>query len=241
MSSVNLSFIKNIQLLLSTLGCLTSIKLAQGERQTIIKGKMCNCQNLYVLYITCNDIIKLKKIGFSPKRLNIDKIDIDSEIKSFSRFIKIKDVINENKIKDTYCFTEEKNHTGIFNGIMTSQCDFAILIYKHLRNKVSQERVEEIIREAVDIEIEFITISIPVRLIGMNADLMIQYIKYVADRLLVQLGFSKIYFEENPFDFMKTFSLDAKSNFFENRVTEYTHASTAKASIDSWDFGSNLF
>lgn len=120
-------------------------------------------------------------------------------------------------------------------------CQFAILIYKHLRNKVSQERVEEIIREAVDIEIEFITVSIPVRLIGMNSDLMIQYIKYVADRLLVQLGFNKIYLEENPFDFMKTFSLDAKSNFFENRVTEYTHASTAKASSDSWDFGSNLF
>ena len=120
--------------------------------------------------------------------------------------------------------------------------DFAILIYKHLLNHVSQERVEEIIREAVDIEIEFITVSIPVRLIGMNADLMVQYIKYVADRLLVQLGFNKIYFDENPFDFMRAFSLDAKSNFFENRVTEYTHASTAMPnSSDSWDFGSNLF
>jgi ribonucleotide reductase beta subunit family protein with ferritin-like domain len=114
--------------------------------------------------------------------------------------------------------------------------DFAVLMYSHLLNKVSQQRVEEIIREAVDIEIEFITKSIPCNMIGMNTELMVEYIKYVADRLLNQLEFEKIYFVENPFDFMKVFSLDGKSNFFENRVTEYIHASSAKATEDSWDF-----
>lgn len=114
--------------------------------------------------------------------------------------------------------------------------NFAILLYQHLNNKVSQERIEEILREAVEIEIEFITLSIPCRLIGMNSDLMTQYVKYVADRLLVQLDFKKIYNEENPFDFMKTFGLENKTNFFEQRTTEYVHASTASARDDSWDF-----
>ena len=100
--------------------------------------------------------------------------------------------------------------------------DFAVLLYKHLNNKISQERVEEIIREAVEIEEEFICESLPCKLIGMNSDLMREYIKYVADRLLVQLGFSKIYNTENPFDFMKTACLDGKTNFFEARVSEYS-------------------
>ena len=117
--------------------------------------------------------------------------------------------------------------------------DFAVLMYHHLVNKVSQDRVEEIIREAVEIEIDFITQSIPCHMIGMNTDLMVQYIKYVADRLLSQLEFNKIYHESNPFDFMKSFALDGKSNFFENRVTEYMHASSAKATDDSWDFGTD--
>ena len=113
---------------------------------------------------------------------------------------------------------------------------FAILIYEHLLNKVSQERVVDIISEAVDIEIEFITESIPCNMIGMNTELMIEYIKYVADRLLIQLGFKKIYFCDNPFDFMKTFSLDGKTNFFEQKTTEYQHSSTATANNDSWCF-----
>ena len=114
--------------------------------------------------------------------------------------------------------------------------DFAILIYEHLLNKVSQKRVAEIINEAVDIEIEFITESIPCNMIGMNTKLMIEYIKYVADRLLIQLGFQKIYFCDNPFDFMKTFSLDGKTNFFEQKTPEYQHSSTATAKNDSWCF-----
>ena len=114
--------------------------------------------------------------------------------------------------------------------------DFGVLIYKHLNNKVSQERVEQIFREAVEIEIEFATESIPVSLIGMNVDLMAEYVKYCADRLLVQLAFKKMYNASNPFDFMKNLSLQGKTNFFEARVTEYQHSSVAKVTNDSWTF-----
>ena len=114
--------------------------------------------------------------------------------------------------------------------------DFAVLIYDHLLNKVSQERVEEIFKEAVEIEEEFICESLPCKLIGMNSELMREYIKYVADRLLVQLGFNKIYTCNNPFDFMVNINLDGKSNFFESNVTEYFHSSVLAPNSNSWNF-----
>ena len=117
-------------------------------------------------------------------------------------------------------------------------CDFAVLIYHHLKNKVSRARVEQIMREAVDIEKEFICESIPCNMLGMNQGLMSAYIENVADRLLVQLGFEKIYNSTNPFDFMNNINLDGKTNFFEKRVTEYQHSSVAKpVGEDSWAFG----
>uniref|UniRef100_A0A1B6INQ1 ribonucleoside-diphosphate reductase n=1 Tax=Homalodisca liturata TaxID=320908 RepID=A0A1B6INQ1_9HEMI len=100
-------------------------------------------------------------------------------------------------------------------------CDFACLMFKHLVQKPSEERVKNIIREAVVIEQEFLTAALPVSLIGMNCDLMKQYIEYVADRLLFELQCSKIYHSENPFDFMENISLEGKTNFFEKRVGEY--------------------
>jgi len=100
-------------------------------------------------------------------------------------------------------------------------CDFACLLYKELKNKLSEESVKEIIANAVEIEKEFVTESLPVQLIGMNADLMCQYIEFVADRLLLSLGYSKIYKSTNPFDFMEMISLQGKTNFFEGRVSEY--------------------
>ena len=101
-------------------------------------------------------------------------------------------------------------------------CDFACLLYtKHLVNKLSKEQVREIIMDAVTIEKEFVTDAIPVRLIGMNSDLMSQYIEFVADRLLTELGNEKEYNATNPFDFMEMISLQGKSNFFEKRVGEY--------------------
>lgn len=107
--------------------------------------------------------------------------------------------------------------------------DFACLLYnKHLANKLSEERIKEIILNAVEIEKEFVTDALPVSLIGMNAKLMQQYIEFVADVLLQQLGCSKHYNATNPFDFMDMISLQGKTNFFEKRVAEYQKAGVAK-------------
>jgi ribonucleoside-diphosphate reductase beta chain len=100
-------------------------------------------------------------------------------------------------------------------------CDFACLLYSQLVNQLPKEKVSEIITDAVSIEKEFVTESLPVRLIGMNADMMCQYIEFVADRLLLALGCSKVYNATNPFDFMELISLQGKTNFFEKRVAEY--------------------
>ncbi len=102
--------------------------------------------------------------------------------------------------------------------------DFAVLIYHMLQNKLHQDTIYKIITEAVEIEKSFIVDSIPCALIGMNATLMQQYIEYVADRLLVQLGYAKYYNAENPFDFMQLISMENKTNFFEKRVSEYSLA-----------------
>ncbi|WP_202923653.1 ribonucleoside-diphosphate reductase small subunit [Pontibacter fetidus] len=103
-------------------------------------------------------------------------------------------------------------------------CDFACLLYSMLVNKLPESRVHDIIRDAVTIEQEFVTDALPVDLIGMNAKLMSQYIEFVADRLLVALGYNKIYNAANPFDFMEMISLQGKTNFFEKRVGEYQKA-----------------
>ena len=100
-------------------------------------------------------------------------------------------------------------------------CDFACLLYSELENQLPKERVTAIIANAVEIEKEFVSDALPVRLIGMNADLMCQYIEFVADRLLVALGCDKKYNAVNPFDFMELISLQGKTNFFEKRVAEY--------------------
>ena len=108
-------------------------------------------------------------------------------------------------------------------------CEFAILIYKKLTKKLTKKRVYEIVKEAVEIEKEFITEAIPCRLIGMNTKLMQQYIEFVADRMLLQLGYDKIYSVGNPFDFMELISIESKVNFFERTNSEY---SLANKSVD---------
>merc|ERR1719489_35211 len=100
-------------------------------------------------------------------------------------------------------------------------CDFACLMFRHLVNKPSEERIYEIIKDAVTIEKEFLTEALPCNLIGMNCTLMKQYIEFVADRLLVELECEKVYNSENPFDFMELISMEGKTNFFEKRVGEY--------------------
>ena len=104
-------------------------------------------------------------------------------------------------------------------------CDFAVHLHNHhLVNKVPKERIKEIIVNALDIEREFITESLPVSLIGMNAGLMTQYLEFVTDRLLVELGCERVYNTANPFDFMDMISLQGKTNFFEKKVSEYQKA-----------------
>jgi ribonucleoside-diphosphate reductase beta chain len=104
-------------------------------------------------------------------------------------------------------------------------CDFACLLYyNHVVNKLSKDQVKQIILDAVEIEKEFILDALPVKLIGMNSDLMSQYIEFVADRLLQELGNEKIYNATNPFDFMDMISIQGKTNFFEKRVGEYQKA-----------------
>ncbi len=107
--------------------------------------------------------------------------------------------------------------------------DFAVLLYSHLIDKLSQEKIEEIVKDAVDIEVNFICESLPCRLIGMNSTMMTQYIKFVADRLVQQLGYGKIYNTQNPFAFMDNMNLDGKTNFFEQRVTEYQHSASVSS------------
>lgn len=107
-------------------------------------------------------------------------------------------------------------------------CDFAVHLFNnHLVNKISQEEIQKIIRDAVEIEKEFVTDALPVSLLGMNAAQMQTYIEYVADRLLTDLKTPKLYNAKNPFDFMEKISVDRKTNFFEGRVAEYAKPGVA--------------
>jgi len=103
-------------------------------------------------------------------------------------------------------------------------CEFAVLLYSKLQVKMKPKLFELLVREAVEIEMEFICDALPCRLIGMNSDMMKDYIKYVADRLCVQMGYSKLYNAANPFTWMEMISLQGKTNFFERRVADYSLA-----------------
>jgi ribonucleoside-diphosphate reductase beta chain len=113
-------------------------------------------------------------------------------------------------------------------------CDFACHLYtNHIVHKLPESTVVEVIRDAVTIEQEFVSEALPVRLIGMNSELMCQYIEFVADRLLMELGCNKIYNATNPFDFMEMISLQGKTNFFEKRVAEYQKAGVLNKDTES--------
>ena len=114
-------------------------------------------------------------------------------------------------------------------------CEFAILLYSKLIKKIDKARIHEIIKEAVEIEIEFICEALPCRLIGMNSESMTQYIQFVADRLAVQLGYKKIYNVLNSFPFMELISLESKTNMFEKKIDAYALADKTKT-INDFDF-----
>jgi ribonucleoside-diphosphate reductase subunit M2 len=118
-------------------------------------------------------------------------------------------------------------------------CEFAVLLYSKLVKKMDKSRIHEIIKEAVEIETEFICEALPCRLIGMNSEMMTQYIKFVADRLCVQLGYKKIYNVSNPFEFMELISLENKANFFERFNSAYSLANKSNADI-AFDFSEDF-
>ena len=113
---------------------------------------------------------------------------------------------------------------------------FATLLFKKLERPPSHEKVLAIIKDAVSIEQRFCTESLPVRLLGMNADSMCEYIEFVADYLLVMLGFEKYFKTPNPFDFMNLISIQTRTNFFESRVAEYSKANVGATNEEAHDF-----
>ena len=138
----------------------------------------------------------------------------------------------------SFCAIFWLKQRGLMPGLTTSNefiardeglhTDFACLLYKHIVHRVRKSRIAEIVSEAVAIEKEFICDSLPCKLLGMNQEMMSQYIEYVADRLVVQLGYNKIFNASNPFDFMERISLEGKDNFFEKRVSNYVKAGVGK-------------
>lgn len=122
-------------------------------------------------------------------------------------------------LMDGLCFSNE-----LISRDEALHTEFAVLLYSKLNNKLSKKKIAEIIKDAVEIEIEFICEALPCRLIGMNSTLMSDYIKFVADRLLLQLGNERVYNASNPFQFMELISIESKTNFFEKRVSEYALA-----------------
>lgn len=107
-------------------------------------------------------------------------------------------------------------------------CEFAILLYGYIKNKLTQETVHAIVKEATEIECEFVRDSLKVKLIGMNQDLMCDYVRFCSDRLVQQLGYEKIYDVKNPFPFMERIGLSNKTNFFEHYVSDYSKANVGK-------------
>ena len=119
--------------------------------------------------------------------------------------------------------------------------DFACLLYRnYVQEKLPEAKVAELISEAVEFEMEFITEALPVSLIGMNAEMMKEYIQFVADRLMLELGYKEIYNANNPFDWMELISLQGKTNFFEKRVSEYQKAGVMTASKSEIGFDLNV-
>ena len=121
-------------------------------------------------------------------------------------------------------------------------CDFACALYQRLApdERLSDEDATAIITEAVAVELAFVTDALPVTLVGMNADLMCEYVRYVADRLLGALGHPKAYNAANPFDFMELVSLTGKTNFFEKRVGEYAKANVAGNGEQAFDMDADV-
>lgn len=328
LSSINMKFLRDIQLMLSTISIQSNIKKNYNTRTKLLPSNSSKnnfqYKECYVLYISCYNTVKLYNLGLRPKRVTLDIIN--QQIKQQKGLVKIVDIIDENRIDDTFCFTEPKNNTGIFNGILTGQCysvmidtyiddpqeklhlfnaietipvikkkanwalkwitqgsfperllafavvegvffsgsfcaiywlksrglmpglsmanqfisrdealhtETAVVLYLKLNQRLPEEQVHELFREAYFIEQEFITESLPVSLIGMNSELMKDYIKFVIDYWLTALKYNKLYNVKNPFSFMEYISIENKTNFFEKRVSEYSKANVGTSALDN--------
>jgi len=162
---------------------------------------------------------------------------IDSD-KSFAARLLAFAVVEGIFFSGSFCSIFWLKERGIMPGLTLSNefiardegihTDFACLLYGKLKHKLSAQEAKKILEEAVDIEIEFITQALPCALIGMNAALMAQYIKFVADRLSIQLGYEPVFSVRNPFSFMERISLENKDNFFEKRVSTYAKSIVGK-------------
>jgi len=168
-----------------------------------------------------------KKAEWALKYIENDAVDFATRLVAFA-------IVEGIFFSASFCSIFWLKKRGLMMGLTLSNefisrdeglhTDFACLLYSKLRNKLSEDRVHQMIRESVEIEKEFITESIPCNMIGMNSDMMKTYIEFCADRLTVQLGYPRIWNSKNPFDFMELQSMEGKTNFFERRVSEYAKA-----------------
>lgn len=168
-----------------------------------------------------------KKANWAKKWLNDNRSSFGARLVAFAA---IEGIFFSSSFASIYWIKKRGLMPGLtFSNELISRdealhTEFAVLLYSKLQKKLNKKRIYEIIQEAVEIEKEFITESIPCRMIGMNAKLMCQYIDFVADRLVLQLGYDKIYNSTNPFDFMELISIESKVNFFERTNAEYALA-----------------
>lgn len=176
-----------------------------------------------------------KKADWAKQWLNAKEADFATRLVAFA-------VVEGIFFSGAFCSIFWLKKSGLMPGLTTSNefiardegmhTDFACLLYSKIKHKLTKSKVNKIIKEAVKIEKNFITKALPCELIGMNADLMSQYIEFVADRLVVQLGYPKIFNAANPFDFMERISLEGKDNFFEKRNANYAKAGVGKTQAE---------
>jgi len=176
-----------------------------------------------------------KKADWAKQWLNAKEADFATRLVAFA-------VVEGIFFSGAFCSIFWLKKSGLMPGLTTSNefiardegmhTDFACLLYSKIKNKLTKTKVTKIIKDAVKIEKNFITKALPCELIGMNAVLMSQYIEFVADRLVVQLGYPKIFNVANPFDFMERISLEGKDNFFEKRNANYAKAGVGKTQAE---------
>jgi ribonucleotide reductase beta subunit family protein with ferritin-like domain len=176
-----------------------------------------------------------KKADWAKQWLNAKEADFATRLVAFA-------VVEGIFFSGAFCSIFWLKKSGLMPGLTTSNefiardegmhTDFACLLYSKIIHKLPKAKVNKIIKEAVKIEKQFITKALPCELIGMNAVLMSQYIEFVADRLVVQLGYPKIFSAANPFDFMERISLEGKDNFFEKRNANYAKAGVGKTQAE---------